>query len=129
MDNEKPLPLPLSGDEVRAGIMAKIEESLSRSCHLKFDNAYTKVKAKIRIELELDDYGRAVLDNHEVAVTQEVEGLESADTRQAEANITMEPVPPNVFRTSTGQAVPVQVKSGKKTEIKHVQYSPRKVGP
>jgi hypothetical protein len=129
MENEKPLPLPLSGDEVRAGIMAKIEESLSKSCHLKFDNAYTKVKAKIRIELELDDYGRAVVDNHEVAVTQEVEGLEPTDMRQAEANITMEPVPPNVFRTSTGQAVPVAVKSGKKTEIKHVQYSPRKVAP
>src|ERR1700747_483000 len=129
MENERPLPLPLSGSEGKDGIMAKIEESLSRSCHLKFHNAYTKVMAKIRIELQLDDYGRAVADNHEVAVTQEVEGLQGEETRQVEANITMEPVPPNVFRTSTGQPVPVQVKTGKKTEIKHVQYSPRKVTP
>jgi len=126
MENEKPLPLPLSGDEVRAGIMAKIEESLSKSCHLKFDNGYTSVRAQITIRLQLDDYGREVKDNHNVDVLQQVEGLESSGSREVEANINLEPQPPNVFRVQTGQGVPVAVKQGSKTEIRNVRYSPRK---
>ena len=126
MENEKPLPLPLSGQEVQAGILAKIEESLNRSCHLKHDNAYTSVRAQITIRLQLNDYGREVSDNHNVNVNQQVEGLDGAETREVEANINLEPQPPNVFRVGTGQAVPVAVKQGSKTEIRNVRYSPRK---
>lgn len=128
MDGEKPLPLPLSGDEVKAGILAKIEDSLTRSCHLKFDNAYTKVTAQISIRLQLDDYGREVKDNHNVAVTQEVE-LPSSGTREVETNISVEPEPPNVFRVETGQSVPVQTVENKKQVIRNVRYSPRKAKP
>ncbi len=128
MENEKPLPLPLSGQEVRDGIMAKIEQSLTNSCHLKFDNAYTSVKAEIRIRLTLDDYGREVKDNHNVEFSEDVpELLTDSEPRTTETNITIEPQPPNVFRVETGQSVPVQITEGKKTVIKNVHYSPRKI--
>jgi len=128
MENEKPLPMPLSGQEVRDGIMAKIEQSLTSSCHLKFDNAYTSVKAEIQIRLTLDDYGREVKDNHNVEFEQEVpELLGDGEPRTTEANILVEPQPPNVFRVESGQSVPVQITEGKKTVIKNVRYSPRKV--
>src|SRR6266481_8618719 len=128
MENEKPLPLPLSGDEIRAGILAKIEDSFTKSCHLKVDNAYTSVKAEIQIRLTLDDYGREVKDNHNVEFEQEVpELLTDSESRTTEANISVEPQPPNVFRVETGQSVPVQTVEGKKTVIRNVHYSPRKI--
>ncbi len=127
MENEKPLPLPLSGDEIRAGILAKIEDSFTKSCHLKVDNAYTSVKAEIRIRLTLDDYGREVKDNHNVDFEQAVpELLTDSVPRTTETNITIEPQPPNVFRVENGLSVPIKVVEGKKTIIKNVHYSPRK---
>ena len=127
MENEKPLPLPLSGDKVKAGILAKVEQSLMSSCHLKFDNAYTKVRAEISIRLTLDDYGREVKDNHNVAFEEAVEGLESSGTRTVEANVNVEPVPPNVFRVETGQVVPVVTIENRKQVVRNVKYSPRKL--
>ena len=126
MENEKPLPLALSGDEVKAGILAKIEQSLMSSCHLKFDNAYTKVKAEITIRLTLDDYGREVKDNHNVAFEEAVEGLESSGTRTVEANVNVEPVPPNVFRVQNGLDVPIRTVEAGKQVVRNVRYSPRR---
>ena len=126
MENEKPLPLALSGDEVKAGILAKIEESLVRSCHLRFDNAYCKVSGKISIQLVLDDYGREVKDNHPVDVVMD-SGLESTEgSRSVEANIVLEPLPPNVFRVQNGLDVPIRTVEAGKQVVKNVRYSPRR---
>jgi hypothetical protein len=127
MENEKILPLPISGDEAKEGILNKISESLSRSCHMKGDNAYTKISGEIVIRLKLDDYGRETLDNHIVKIDID-SGLEpEGEGRSVETHIAIEPKPPNVFRVENGLSVPVATKVGKKVEVRNVKYSPRKI--
>ena len=126
MPDEKPAPLPLTGEEVQEAILYKVATSLERTCHLKVDNAYTSFKAEISIRLTLSDFGRQVNDNHIVS-DQHDTGLESeSEPRTVEANVTMQPMPPNQVRIETDQAVPVPtVENGKKV-IKHLRYAARK---
>lgn len=126
MAEEKLAPLPLTGEEVQEAVLAKIEESFNRTCHLKYDNAYTEFRAKIKIELELFDYGRKVEDNHEVKIEGMSGILAQAAARVVEANITMEPVPPNQARVESGQPVPVVVVENGKRVVKHLKYAARK---
>lgn len=126
MAEEKLAPLPLTGEEVQEAVLAKIEESFNRTCHLKYDNAYTSFKAEISIKFTLSDYGREVQDNHIVEVAKDSGIPEENPPRVVEANITMEPVPPNQARVESGQPVPVAVVENGKRVIKHLKYAARK---
>ena len=126
MPDEKPAPLPLTGEEVQEAILYKVAASLARTCHLKVDNAYTSFKAEITIRLTLSDFGREVKDNH--IVTEQVDtGIpDESEPRSMEANVTMEPMPPNQLRIETDQAVPVSTVEGGKKVVKHLKYAARK---
>lgn len=129
MPDEKPAPLPLTGEEVQEAILYKVASSLARTCHLKVDNAYTSFKAEISIRLTLSDFGRQVSDNHSVT-EQGDSGLDPEnEPRQVEANVTMEPMPPNQVRIETDQDVPVPTVEGGKKVIKHLRYAARKAKP
>jgi hypothetical protein len=126
MPDEKPAPLPLTGEEVQEAVLYKVASSLARSCHVHKDNAYTSFKAEISIRLTLSDYGREVKDNHIVA-EQGDSGLSAeSEPRQVDVNVTMEPMPPNQVRIETDQAVPVPTIEGGKKVIKHLKYAARK---
>lgn len=138
MPDERPAPLPLTGEEVQEAILYKVAQSLSRTCHLKVDNAYTSFKAEITIRLTLSDFGREVKDNHivkeegSIFVPPEMEeqlrkdGMPIGEPRTVEATLTMEPMPPNQVRIETDQAVPVPTVEGGKKVIKHLRYAARK---
>jgi hypothetical protein len=140
MPDEKPAPLPLTGEEVQEAILYKVATSLLKTCHLKSDNAYTSFKAEITIRLTLSDFGREVKDNHIVKeegsifhppeIEAELVGKESYPDlnkpRQVDANIVMEPMPPNQVRIETDQAVPVPTVEGGKKVIRHLKYAARK---
>jgi len=125
MSDEKMAPLPLTGEEVQEAVLSKIKESFNRTCHLKYDNAYTSFKAEIHIKFTLSDYGRTIEDNHAVEVSGS-SGIPETETRTVETDITMEPAPPNQVRVESGQPVPVKVNEGGKTVIKHLKYAARK---
>ena len=128
MDSEKAQPLALSDEEVKNGIIYRVSESLSKTCHLNGGNAYTKVEGEIIIRLRLSDYGREVLDNHIVPISlvtdvpQELSGAEYT----VEHTENIEALPPNEFRITTGQDVPTPVEENGKRVIKNLKYSPRK---
>lgn len=116
---EKPAVVCLNGEEVQHAILYKIGESFEKTCHLTAATAYTAFRAKITIQITLDDYGRKQPDNHTVEVS-EGELSENAQTVETEVNI--EPQPPNVVRRDTGQDIPMEVlKDGKKVR-KYVKY-------
>ena len=125
MPDEKPAPMPLTGEEVQEAILYKVVQSLSKTCHLKVDNAYTSFKAEISIKLTLSDFGREVKDNHIVTESHDT-GLQGGPERVIEANVVMEPMPPNQVRIETDQAVPVPTVEGGKKVIKHLRYAARK---
>lgn len=128
MPDEKPAPLPLTGEEVQEAILYKVATSLAKTCHLKVDNAYTSFKAEISIRLTLSDFGRQVNDNHIVSEQGDT-GLEAESTRVVDANVTMDPMPPNQVRIETDQTVPVPTVEGGKKVIKHLRYAARKPKP
>lgn len=126
MPDERPAPMPLTGEEVQEAILYKVASSLAKTCHLKIDNAYTSFKAEISIKLTLSDFGREVKDNH-IVTEQGDSGLPAeSEPRTVEANVVMEPMPPNQLRIETGQDVPVPTVEGGKKVIKHLKYAARK---
>lgn len=125
MPDEKPLPLPLTGAEVKEAIMFKVEESLNKTCHLKDDNAYTSFRGKITINLALSDYGREQQDNHIVEVGLK-SGLVDDNRHTVETTTEIEPAPPNQVRVDTNQGVPVRTQEKGKQVIRHVKYAARK---
>jgi len=126
MPDEKPAPLPLTGEEVQEAVLYKVAQSLARSCHIHKDNAYTSFKAEITIRLTLSDFGREVKDNHIVS-EQADSGLPAeGEPRQIDVNVSMEPMPPNQVRIETDQDVPVPAVEGGKKVIKHLRYAARK---
>ena len=124
MENETIQPLPLSGQEVQDAILFKVQESLSHSCHLHFDNAYSSFRAEISIKLTLADYGREVRDNHVIAEAADT-GL-PGESQTVESNLVVAPMPPNQVRVETGQSVPVATVIDGKQKIRHVKYAARK---
>lgn len=126
MPDEKAAPLPLNGDEVKEAILFKINESLNRTCHLIHDSAYTSFRAKVTISLELNDFGRIQPDNH-IVTAEEDSGLASqGQMRQVDANLTIDPQPPNQLRVDTDQPVPVRSTENGKTVVRNIRYTPRK---
>lgn len=116
---EKPAVVCLNGEEVQHAILYKIGESFEKTCHLTQATAYTSFRAKIRIEIMLDDYGRLQPDNHIVEVSA---GVLSENAQTIATEIDIEPQAPNIVRRETGQEVPVEVvKDGKKVR-KYVRY-------
>ena len=126
MPDERPEPLPLSGEEVQEAILYKVAESLGKTCHLKFDNAYTSFKAEIDIRLVLSDYGREVKDNHKVSTSHDTGAEATSEPRQVEAHVALDPTPPNQVRIETDQPVPVVTNEGGKRVIRNLKYAPRK---
>lgn len=126
MSEEKPLPLPLTGAEVKAALLYKVEESLNKTCHLKDDAAYTSFESEITIKSKLNDYGRVQPDNHIVKVSLDSGLPPESDTRTVEATTNIEPAPPNQVRVETGQGVPVKVMEKGKQVVKHLKYTNRK---
>lgn len=126
MEQEKVQPTPLSGVEAQEGILYKVAESLSKSCHLHPDNAYSTVRAKITIELTLSDFGRDVNDNHVIETSLDT-GLPGEPEHVEHAEATIEAVPPNQFRVETDQPVPVVTIEDGKRVTKKVRYAARKV--
>lgn len=126
MPDEKPAPLPLTGEEVQNAILFKVQESLQKTCHLKYDNAYTSFKADISVKLVLSDYGREVRDNHNVSMEIHTDADAPNPPSTFESNVTMEPAPPNQVRVETEQPVPVVSVEGGKRTVKHLRYAPRK---
>lgn len=131
MPDEKPAPLPLSGEEIQEAILFKIQQSLGRTCHLIHDSAYTSFRAEISVKLTLSDFGREVRDNHILDLAEDSGLVPQTEPRTLESNITMEPMPPNQVRVETEQAVPVAVVEGGKRTIRRVKYAARKskIGP
>jgi len=129
MADEKPKALPLSGEEIKKAILYKVEESLEKTCHLKDDTAYTSFKGSISIKLVLSDFGREVMDNHEVHAEHldNVSLQKFAETSHAEEHtLKIEPAPPNQVRIETEQGVPVQSVEGGKTVTRNLKYARRK---
>ena len=126
MPDEKPAPMPLTGEEVQEAILYKVATSLLKTCHLKSDNAYTSFKAEISIRLTLSDFGRQVSDNHIVSESGDSGLPAESEPRTVEANVVMEPMPPNQLRIDTDQAVPVPTVEGGKKVIRHLKYAARK---
>ncbi len=120
---EKPIVLGLNGEEIQHALLYKLGESLEKTCHLTSQCSYTAFKAKIRVEIILDDYGRETPDNHIVEVS---DGNVSEEARTVTAEIDIEKAPPNQVRVETGQDVPVQVVKDGKTEVKRVRYQRKK---
>lgn len=116
---EKQVPLPLSGEEVQHAILYKLGESFEKTCHLTAQCAYTAFRAKITVQILLDDYGREQADNHTVELS---EGELSPESQMVTAEINIEKQPPNQVRVETGQAVPVKVNKDGKQEIRRVRY-------
>ena len=125
---------PLTGEEVQEAVLHKIKESMSKTCNLRPDDAYTSFRAEITIRLTLSDYGREVSDNHHVVAQGVTDAVPPyvGDTTEHEEHITMDPMPPNQVRIESDQRVPVEVTEDGKKVTKHVRYAPRKtpkVGP
>lgn len=118
---------PLTGAEVQEAVMHKIRESMSKTCNLRPDDAYTSFRAEITIRLTLSDYGREVPDNHHV-VAQQNTGL-PGEAQEFFEKILMDPMPPNQVRIESDQKVPVEVTEDGKKVTKHVRYAPRKAPP
>lgn len=126
MESEKSIPLPLTGDEVKEGAIAKVRECLDKSCHLASGNAYTSCRFEITVKMTLFDYGREVRNNE--IVTGEIDsGIPQEGAALAvEETLTVEPMPPNQFRQETEQAIPVQTVVDGQKKIRHLKYQPRK---
>ena len=123
---EKSLALPLSGAEIIEAICSKIAASLQRDCYLNANFAYQAFSGKINISLKLQDTGREVELEQTVEVQADPEKnpmLEGADTSESEAEIDLQPQPPNQVRKETDQPLPVltQNENGKQ-EVRHVSY-------
>src|ERR1700686_2093124 len=115
MESEKSIPLPLTGKEIQEAVHFKLNECMEHNCHLHDGNAYTSARIEISVKMVLFDYGREVRNN--VAATVEVDsGLPpESEAETVEADVTLEPMPPNVLRQETDQAVPVAtIQDGKK---------------
>jgi hypothetical protein len=129
MAEERAVPLPLSGEEVREAILFKISESLSRTCNLRNDDAYTSFEADITIHLRLDDYGREVKDNHIVTVKEGQSATlnyEPGPMHEVNVSLALAKQPPNRVRVETGQSVPVKTTQDGKQVIRKVKYAARK---
>lgn len=126
MSDEKPVPLPLNGDEIKEAILYRVNESLNRTCHLIHDVAKTWVKGKITIQLEMDDFGSVTKDNHIVPFEIGTSPPPGEPTHKIETEITLEAMPPNEFRIDTDQPVPVRTIENGKMVTKNLRYTPRK---
>lgn len=114
---EKVLPLPLSGEEIRKAVLAKVGEALQRDCFLSANLAYDYYTAHVKVTLRAHDIGRTV----EVSVDETAtlgEETEDMHLDTAESEFDIDAAPPNEVRVETGQPVPVMTKG---TDGKAVQ--------
>lgn len=123
MPTEKPIVLPLTGEEVQHAVLYKLAQSFERDCHLSVQNSYTAFRATITVKLVLIDYGREQNDNHEIV---EQGGELPAQFNETEHTIEIDAQPPNVVRIETSQPVPVRTVEAGKEVVKHVKYQPPK---
>jgi hypothetical protein len=126
MESEKPVPMPLTGEEVQNAVLYKVQEAMQNSCHLRLSDAYTSFNAEITVRLTLSDYGRVVHSNHNAVAADDTGLPQEAEPRVSEGNLTVDPMPPNEVRVETDQAVPVKTVQDGKSVIRHLKYAPRK---
>lgn len=124
--NELELPNPLTDSEIKDGIAYKVaqavRESLDTTCHL-FGKSYPKFRAKIRIEYDLEDFGRDVQGVREA----KVDDGDTFDTPVSTVlDVEIPYTPPNQFRRETEQAIPTAVRSNGRTEQRNIKYVPKK---
>lgn len=128
LDNERELPLPLDGAEIKEGLVYKISEavseSLDKTCHL-FGKAYPKFKATVKIHYELDDFGRKIEGN----VTAHVHDEVSSEATVEDIELVIEETPPNIFRKETEQGVPTMIQAKGKTEQATIKHVPKRGRP
>lgn len=126
MENEKSVPLPLTGEEIQEAAVFKMRECMAKSCHLNSGNAYTSARIEISVKMTLFDYGREVRNNELVKVEVDSGLPAESEPREVSGEIAMEPAPPNQVRVDTEQPVPVATVVDGKPKIKHLKYAPRK---
>jgi hypothetical protein len=106
---EREIIQPLSADEIKEGLVAKIAEaifdSMGKTCNL-YGCAYPKFKADWSMSFTLDNFGEVRLDR--VTGSVESDG-EFHDPVNMQISGEIPYTPPNVFRRQTGQPIPVIV--------------------
>lgn len=100
---ERTVPLPLSGAEVREALLDKIGSALDRDCFLHPAASYDYFLGKISIDLTLHDAGQEMPIKTEVIATRGTP-VEGSETSKVE--VLLEEQPPNQVRVETGQRVP-----------------------
>jgi hypothetical protein len=126
MESEKSVPLPLTGEEIQEAVVFKLRECMQKTCHLHPGNAYTSAKIEVSVKMTLFDYGREVR-NNELATVEIDSGLpQEGEPETVEGEIKLDPMPPNVLRQETDQAVPVATVVDGKKKIRYLKYAPRK---
>ncbi len=125
---EKTLPRPLSGTEIKTAILKKLEQSMNRDSRLANHVAYGAFSYHFRLDIKFQDlgtqYGQTAEEGQETLqevenpeVILEVETLDWDEEAKA----------PNQVRVETEQPVPVAVKepSGKVVERRVTYKDPK----
>lgn len=121
---ERVLPEALSGEEIRIAILDQLMTRLSKDGFLNSAHAYSHYSAKVTIHIECHDLGREdVVDVTETAAPVKTDD-ENAALEQFDAELIVDPQPPNDVRVETGQSVPVLTTDPEgKPAIKGIRYS------
>jgi hypothetical protein len=99
---------------------------MQKNCHLHLGNAYTSAKIEISVKMTLFDYGREVRNNENTSVEIDSGIPPDSPAQEVTGELTVEPMPPNLLRQETEQAIPVATVIDGKKQIKHLKYAPRK---
>lgn len=101
---------PLTGDEIKAGIIHKIAEAVRESLDrqgLLYQRSFPKFSARWSMTLTIDDFGltKEINPSGELKSDGEIES-----PLEVVAGGEVVETPPNQFRRETGQDIPTQIK-------------------
>lgn len=121
---ERVLPEALSGEEIRVALLDQLMTRLAKDGILNSAHAYSHFSAKVDIHIECHDLGRVDV----VDVTETATPIKTDDENDAldqfDAELIVDPQPPNDVRVETGQEVPVLTNDSEgKPAIKGIRYS------
>jgi len=120
---EKSLPRPLSGSEIRKAILHKIEQRMAQDCTLQDINAYPSFSFTADIEVHFQTLGRT--DQTTVrAVDAGGEVVEGIPMEVQHVHVDEPMKTPNTVRQETGQEIPVAHKTASgKMEERRAKYA------
>ena len=120
---EKTLPKPLSGMEIRKAILAKIEQRMAQDCTLQDINAYPSFSFTADIAVKYQTLGKT--DSTFVrAASEGGEVVEGTPVELEHVHVSEEMKTPNTVRQETGQEIPVLHKTASgKVEEKRARYA------